>query len=123
MTWTAEYHKFWNTFMQAFPENNVPEDVTFPWLTYQISRGTFGEETNVSIHLHYHTESEAEPNAMAERIVKTIDGNGNGYELVCDEGVLLLHVANPAWYPVTDSFDRTHKHRMINIAITWLLTR
>lgn len=60
-----------------------------PYLTYSVSVGGWGDMANsLTVKLWYHTEKEAEPNAKAEEISRTI-GRG-GIQLPCDTGTVWL---------------------------------
>lgn len=103
--------------LAAYPENNVPDDVRLPYLTYNFSRGDFGENTNTILHLHYYSESESEINAKAEEICADIR---LGRCVSSDDGKIVLTTGSPEWYPVSDE-DRLHKHRIINVTTIWIL--
>lgn len=121
MTWRASLQEYMSQFgLPAYLEGSVPEDVVFPWMTYSFSKSGFSEESSSVVHLHYHTDSEAIPNRKADEICKAIEEDGY---IFCDEGKIALSVGSPNWYPTNDEGDRTHKHRIINVTMLWLLSR
>lgn len=118
--WRVALNELFNSYgLAAFPSGNVPEDTAFPYMTYEVSRADFGEETNTVVHLHYYSESEAKINSKADEICAGIRRNES---VECAEGLIVLTTGSPEWYPVNDE-DRLHKHRIINITTTWLLKR
>lgn len=111
---------FYESFgVNAYPEDNVPDEAIFPWITYTQERADFGETTETVSHLHYYTDSSALPNAKAEEICKSLR---NGVVISCDEGRLVLTTSLPEWQATPDETDRLHKHRIINVSTLWLLT-
>lgn len=105
--------------LTAYPSHGVPEDVTFPWITYELSRGDFAEETSIVLHTHHYTESENVPNMCADMIVRSM--HEGGLNLLSDDGRMILHTGSPEWFATADETDRMHKHRIINLNILWLL--
>ena len=95
MTKAAALQKFFGSFgIPAYPSNNVPDETTFPWLTYDVSFGSWGDgEIPIAVHLYYHTTFEAIPNAKAEEIGKAI-GLG-GVMLHCDDGAVWIKKGSP----------------------------
>lgn len=119
MNWRKAYQAFVESFgVPAFVEGNVPKDTAFPYATYTLNREDFSFETGGTIHLHYYTESEAVPSNKADEICDVLR---KGHVIKCDEGALVLTTGSPEWLNVSDE-DRVHKHRVINVQITFLLT-
>ena len=121
MNWRQALTEYYSSFgMAAYPQESVEEDAEFPWITYNMNRGDFGEETALTLHTHHYTSSEAIPNAKADEIVKSMRG---GKMIHCDEGMMMIFPALPEWLSAPDQNDKNHKHRIINATIHWLLTR
>ena len=60
MTKAAALFEWFNGFLPAYPASNVPKDVTFPYLTYELVLGAWGDEDiGITVNLWYYTESEA----------------------------------------------------------------
>ena len=38
MTKDKALHAWFSQFLPSYPTSNVPEDATFPWLTYELTR-------------------------------------------------------------------------------------
>lgn len=120
MTETQALHNFWNGFgLKAYPSTSVPEDTTFPWLTYEVQTSHFGSQpVNVAVNLWYHTDSEAIPNAKAKEIADEI-GFG-GVTVPCDNGVLWIKRGAPWCINLADETDISIKRRQLNVTIEYL---
>lgn len=119
MTKAAALQAFFARFMPAYPETNVPEDATFPYLTYSAAFGAFGDEpAALTVNLWYYTESEAEPNAKADEISRRL-GRG-GTILPCDGGGIWLRRGAPWCQSVAVAEDARIKRRYINMEAEFL---
>lgn len=118
MTKAAALFEWFNGFLPAYPASNVPKDVIFPYLTYELVLGAWGDEDiGITVNLWYYTESEAEPNAMADKMSKAI-GRGGTY-VECDGGAILIKRGNPWCQNVVDERDTNIKRRYINISLEY----
>lgn len=117
MTEAAALDKFWNSFgIQAYPATAVPDDTVFPWLTYEVQSGFFGDQpTGVAVNLWYHTDSEAVPNAKVREIADAI-GRG-GIQLRCDNGSIWIKRGAPWCINLTDESDISIKRRQLNVTL------
>lgn len=108
-------HDFFNRFgIPGYPATNVPNDATFPWLTYDAILDSWsGGEVGLTVNLWYHTESEAIPNAKAEEVARAI-GLG-GAVLPCDGGYIWLKRGSPWCQPLRDEVDENIKRRYLNV--------
>lgn len=116
MTKAEALYRFYNSFdMPAYPQSNVPEDVIFPYLTYENVQGNNGTDAYPTINLYYYTESEAEPNAKADEISKAI---GQGISIKSDDGaVYVFHEAT--WQAVVDDSISALKRRYTNFHLVF----
>ena len=116
MTKAAALYQFFSSFeMPAYAASAVPEDVPFPYLTYELTTGAWGDgEVGLTVNLWFHTTSEAAPNAKADEISRAI-GLG-GVQLTCDGGVIWLKRGSPWCQSLTDSTDKSIKRRYINVS-------
>ena len=49
MTKAAAIYQFWNSFgLAAYEENSVPDDATFPYITYQLVTDSFDREITIN---------------------------------------------------------------------------
>lgn len=118
MTKGEAIQAFFSQFMTAYPASAVPQDVVFPWLTYELVTGSWGDgDLSLQVNLWYYTKSEAEPNAMAERLSREI-GRG-GVLLPCDGGAIWIKRSSPWCQSVPDT-DKAVKRRLINLFVEFL---
>lgn len=125
ITKAAALYRFFSGFgIPAYVSTSVPDDATFPRLTYEPVFGAFdftrttSGEMAMSVNLWYRTESEAIPNSKAEEISEAI-GMG-GKMLSCDGGFIWLKRGSPFCQPMADADDPAVKRRYINITIEYL---
>lgn len=119
MTKDVALHAFFSGFMPAYPSTAVPEDVTFPYLTYDaVFDSLEGGDVSLTVNLWYYTESEAIPNAKAQEISKAI-GYG-GTTISCDGGYIWLKRGSPWCQSLRDETDPDIKRRYLNITAEYL---
>lgn len=115
MTKEAALKQFFSGFgITAYPSTAVPNDVQFPYLTYEVITSAFGEEpVGLTVNLWYFTTQEGPPNAKARELSEAI-GRG-GVRLKCDEGYIWLKRGSPWCQSLTDETDSNIKRRYINV--------
>lgn len=120
MTKEQALHKFFNSFdITGYRATSVPDDVIFPFLTYDFPISSFEEDpVSGTVNLYYYTDSEASPDAKAEEIRKRI-GVG-GVLLNCDGGAIWLKWGVPWCQSLVDETNRNIKRRYINITAEYL---
>lgn len=120
MTKAAALYQFFSSFdMPAYPVTNVPDDVIFPYLTYELATSAWeGGEVGLTVNLWFHTTSEAVPNAKAEELSAAI-GLG-GKILRCDGGAIWLKRGSPWCQSLLDDTDKGIKRRYLNISAEYL---
>lgn len=113
-------YSFFNSFeIDGYPNTAVPDNVTFPYLTYEVTTSSWGEgEVNCTVNVYYYTESEALPNQKAEQIGKAI-GFG-GVRLLCDDGIIWVKKGSPWCQSLTEGDRQEVKRRYINISLEYL---
>lgn len=119
MTKDKALHAWFNRFLPAYPTSNVPKDVIFPYLTYELTTGAFDSgEIGLTVNLWFYTESEAAPNAKAEEIAATI---GMGGVLVpYDGGAVWIKRGSPWCQNIAEESDTNIKRRYLNITVEYL---
>ena len=122
MTKGEALQQFFSGFgLTAYAAASVPADTVFPYLTYDLVTGNWGDmEVSITVNLWYHTDSEALPNAKADEIADTI-GIG-GKVLLCDGGGICLKRGSPWCQSLADETDKSIKRRYINISAEFLTT-
>lgn len=119
MTKDKALHAWFSQFLPAYPASSVPKDTVFPWLTYELVTGAWGDgENSITVNLWYYTESEAIPNAMAQKIADVI-GMG-GVFVPYDGGAMWIKRGIPWSQSIVDESDRNIKRRYINISVEYL---
>lgn len=118
MTKDKALYKYFNNFMPSYPSSAVPDDTTFPWLTYEVITGAFGDEpVGITVNLWYRTESESIPNEQAQALRQYIALNNI---IKCDEGYIWVKPGSPWCQNLTDEVDASIKRRYINITLEYL---
>ena len=119
MTKGAALQAFFSQFMDAYAASAVPEDVTFPYLTYELITSAWnGGEVGLTVNMWFRTTSEKEPNAAVDKLSKAI-GLG-GVQLPCDDGMIWLKRGSPWAQSLADETDKTIKRRYINVTAEYL---
>lgn len=121
MTPEAAVYTFLSSFgIPAYAASSVPDQATFPYLTYDLVLGEWGQpEVNMPVNVWYRTDSEALPNAKVREISQAI-GMG-GVTLPCDGGMLWVKKGSPWAQAVTvEGEDEKVKRRYVNINIEFM---
>lgn len=120
MTKEQALYKFFNQFgIIGYRNTSVPDDVIFPYLTYDAPISSFEEgPVSITLNLYYYTDSEAVPDAKAEEIRQAI-GMG-GVLLNCEGGAIWLKWGSPWCQSLVDETNENIKRRYINITAEYL---
>jgi hypothetical protein len=120
MTKEQALHQFFNSFdIIGYRITSVPDDVIFPYLTYDAPVSSFEEEpVSITANLYYYTESEEEPDSKAEEMRQSI-GMG-GKLLKCDGGYIWLKCGSLWCQSLVDDTNATIKRRYMNITAEYL---
>ena len=119
MTKGAALQAFFSQFMDAYAASAVPEDVTFPYLTYDLITSAWdGGEVGLTVNMWFYTTSEAAPNAKAQELSDAI-GYG-GVTLPCDGGFIWLKRGSPWCHNLRDDTDPNIKRRYINVTAEYM---
>lgn len=120
MTKEQALHKFFNSFgIVGYRNTSVPDDVIFPYLTYDAPVSSFEEDpVSITLNLYYYTESEITPDAKAEEIRQAI-GMG-GKILGCDGGAIWLKWGAPWCQSLVDDTNANIKRRYMNVTAEYL---
>ena len=119
MTKGAALQAFFSKFMDAYAASAVPDDVTFPYLTYELITSAWdGGEVGLTVNMWFYTTSEAVPNAKAQELSDAI-GYG-GVTLPCDGGFIWLKRGSPWCQNLQDDTDPNIKRRYINVTAEYM---
>ena len=119
MTKGAALQQFFSQFLTAYTATSVPEDVVFPYLTYDAVFDAWGgEPVSLTVNLWFYTESEAVPNAKADEISKALEG---GAVLDMENGeYIVLHRGSPWCQALRDETNNNVKRRYLNVTADYL---
>lgn len=119
MTKGAALQAFFESILPAYAASAVPDDVTFPYLTYDLITSAWeGGEVGLTVNLWFYTTGEAEPNAKAQELSEAI---GYGGKIIpCDGGYIWLKRGSPWCQSLSDDTSPTIKRRYINISAEYL---
>ena len=114
MTKAAAIYQFWSGFgLTAYEENTVPEDATFPYVTYQLVTDSFDREVAATASLWYRGESWTAINAKTEEIAQQI---GLGGKIIkCDGGRIWIKRGQPFAQNMGDESDDLIKRKYLNL--------
>lgn len=119
-TKAAAVHAFLSSFgIPAYAATSVPDDADFPYLTYYLVDGAWGdEEQAMQVDLWYYGSSEAPANAKVQEVSQAV-GLG-GVLLPCDGGAIWVKRGSPFAQTVADgSGDDSIKRRYINLDVEY----
>lgn len=104
---------YMNNFMRAYAVTAVPNDVLFPYMTYETPMAAFEDgPVAAGVNIYMRTESEADPNKMAADFRKYITENDC---IECDGGYIWIIPGNPWATAQNDQLDSKIKSRHINV--------
>ena len=114
MTKAAAIYQFWSGFgLTAYEENTVPEDATFPYVTYQLVTDSFDREVAATASLWYRGESWTAINSKTEEIAQHI---GLGGKIIkCDGGRIWIKRGQPFAQNMGDESDDLIKRKYLNL--------
>ena len=119
MTKAAAIYQFWNSFgLTAYEENTVPDDATFPYITYQLVTDSFDREIPLTASLWYRSESWTEINAKTEEISQKISRGGK--IISCDGGIIWLKRGQPFAQNMGDESDNLIRRKYLNITAEFM---
>lgn len=118
MTKAAAIYQFWNGFgLTAYEENTVPEDASFPYVTYQLVTDSFDREVAATASLWYRGESWTAINAKTEEIAQYI---GLGGKIIkCDGGRIWIKRGQPFAQNMGDESDDLIKRKYLNLTFAF----
>lgn len=119
MTKDKVVHAFFSSFMDSYPATAVPDDVIFPYLTYEYTAGAFDDgENGLTVNFWFYTDSEAVPNAKAQELSDKLGVGGKVFP--CDGGYVWLKRGSPWCQSLRDEANANVKRRYINVTVEYL---
>ena len=119
MTKAAAIYQFWSGFgLTAYEENSVPDDASFPYITYQLVTDSFDREIPLTASMWYRSESWTAINAKTDEISQRI---GRGGKIIsCDGGAIWLKRGQPFAQSMVDKSDDLIKRKYLNITAEFM---
>ena len=121
MTQAAALKTFFNSFgINAYPDTEVPQGATLPYMTYQLITGGWGAPVSMTVNLWYYGGTNLAIDAKAQEMNTTI--NIGGVVMPCDGGALWITKGAPFCQAIRDPTDERIKRRFINLNVEYLTT-
>lgn len=118
MTPEAAVYTFLSSFgLPAYAETSVPDQATFPYITYSLVIPDLFESSNMQVNVWYRTDSEAVPNAKVREIGEAVQQRAL-VPLACDGGVVLIGRGSPWAQSLSiEGEDSKVKRRLLNFTV------
>lgn len=122
MTIDAAIQAYFSGFgLTAYPETSVPDDITFPYLTYNFPLSSWDDgKVSGTVNLYYYSTKNTEINAKTRELYEKL---GSGGEIVnCDNGCIWFTRGTPFSQQLRDEVSPDIKRRYILIDAEYLIT-
>lgn len=114
-------HSFWSSFgLTAYEENSVPDNATFPYITYQVNIGEFDRSTSMVASLWYRESTWKNAVDKSDEVFKRIGKGGLIYP--CSDGVLWISRGVPFAQQMGDDSDDLIKRVVFTIIVEYVTT-
>lgn len=111
-------HSFWNSFgIPAYDTTTVPDEATQPYLTYEMSTDSFGNEVAITNNLYYYSRSWLNISLKVQEISEAIGMSGKLVKY--DGGAVWVKRANPFSQRIADDDDNI-KRVMLNFSLEFI---
>lgn len=111
-------HQFWSGFgVPAYDKNTVPDDATYPRITYDVTVNEFGIPTSLFASIWDRNTSWGRITGIAHEIASRL--SEGGYMVAYDGGVLWVKKGNPFQQRMGDP-DDTIRRIIVNIEVEYL---
>jgi len=112
-------HSFWSSFgLKAYDENSVPDNTSFPYITYEVSSDDFGNVLAQTASLWYRSSSWSEVTEKEQEIANFITRGGK--TVPYDEGAMWIQKASPWAQRLADPSDELIRRIILNITVEFL---
>lgn len=111
--------RFWNSFgLKAYDENSVPDNTSFPYITYEVTSDSFGNTLAQTASLWYRSSSWSEITEKAQDIDDFITRGGR--TIAYDGGAMWIQRGSPWAQRMNDPSDDMIRRIVLNITIEFL---
>lgn len=115
MNKTQAIDNFWNGFdWPAYNENSVPDNVTFPYITYSLSTDSLGGIVSLNASLWDRSNSWERLSLKSDEIARDIKEHGHRV-LKLDDGYVWLTGGTPFAQRLSDPEDTKIKRIYLNV--------
>ncbi len=115
-------NKYWNSFgIKAYDENTVPQDASFPYITYNVVTDDLDNVVPLHASLWYRSTSWKDISLKEEEIAKSLGGYGDIENLLkINGGYLWLYRGTPFAQRMSDPEDDMIRRIYINVLAEFL---
>lgn len=112
-------YNFWSSFnLPAYDENTVPDDATFPYITYEYTDDDFGNNNPLRTSLWYRSNSWENITLKADQISESISRGGKMVNY--NGGSAWIQKARPWSQRMSDPNDDTIRRIVLNVTIEYI---
>lgn len=121
MTKEQALYSFYSQFLTAYEENTVPENATFPYLTYSVATDDFGGySVALQRSLWYRDSSWRAINRKTSEISRALGYSGT--VLKVDNGFIWLRKGQPFAQSMGDENDDLIRRKYLNLEADFITT-
>lgn len=96
----AELKQFFSGFqLPAYSRQNVPDEVTLPYIAYDLVEPRWDQQANMNCQVYYPRDTIEELLTKADEIKAAI---GHGLKITMQDGYIMLYLANLQGQQMTD---------------------
>lgn len=119
MTEIATILDFFSGVLPTYPNDAVPDDVSYPYATIEPRIGYWDDgDVLVQLQVWCRTTTELEPNAYVRKLAEHVGYGGTA--LPCDGGWVWIKRGTPWSVVVQSEHDDAVKRRIINLTIEFM---
>lgn len=112
-------NSFWNSFgLEAYDETKVPDGAQLPYITYGVSKDSFGNTLMQNASLWYRSSSWTAITEKEQEIADFITRGGR--TIAYDGGALWIQRSTPWAQRMNDSSDDTIRRIVLSVLIEYL---
>lgn len=112
-------HAFWSGFgLKAYDENSVPDNVQFPYITYEVATDEFGRDVALSASLWYRSSSWSDITAKEQEISDFITRGGR--MIAFQGGAMWIQKSSPWSQRLEEPEDEKIRRIVLNISVEFM---
>lgn len=111
-------HSFWSGFsLKVYDETSVPDNATLPYITYEVSGGSFDDTLFQTASLWYRSSSWTGIQTKEQQISEFI---GGGHIVCYDGGAMWIRKGSPWMQRMSESSDDTIRRIVLNTIVEFI---